>query len=85
MSVEQKIPTWGVKNFKYEVGSSSVVKAILLEINCFIKEIFFCADHLNKSYSPSSKPWLFNLTLEMIYCLKRLYLEVFVVIRDNKL
>ena len=74
MSVEQKIPTWALKNFKYEV-----VKAILLEINCFIKETFFCADHLNKLYSPSSKPWLFNLTLEMIYCLKRLYLEVLVV------
>ena len=81
MSVEQKITTWGLKNFKYEVGWL-VVKAILFEINCFI---FPVTDHLNKLYSPSSKPRLFNLALEMIYCLKILYLEVFVVMRDNKL
>ena len=80
MSVEQKIPTWGLKNFKYEVGLSNFIRDKL-----FFKEIFFYADHLNKLNSPSSKPRLFHLTLEMIYCLKRLYLEVFVMIRDNKL
>jgi hypothetical protein len=73
-----------LKNFKYEVGltrrQSDFIRGKLL-----FKEVYSFVQFINKFYSPSSKPSVFNLTPEMIYCLKRLYLEVLVMMRDSKL
>ncbi len=82
MSVEQKIPTWTLKNFKYEVGLTRCQSDFIRD-----KLFYFSRYRSFKQvvFPLPSKPRLFNLTLEMIYCLKRLYLEVFVVMRDNKL
>ena len=50
MSVEQKIPTWGVKNIKYEVGLTRRQSDFIRDKLLF-KELFFFADH-QKSDSP---------------------------------
>ena len=53
MSVEQKIPTWGVKNFKYEVGLTRRQSDFIRDKLLF-KEVYSFVQFINMLYSPKA-------------------------------